>query len=114
MQDPTSQLVDQIDALLELFPEIESSWWSSSMGGGFKKSVEYEGVITQSISLVRHIYGPNHPNAQRLIHFVNGNSLHSLHQIRGLLIGARVDLLNGLIHDLAARITLDIKADFLV
>jgi hypothetical protein len=48
MRDHTARLVGQIDALLALFPEDTSSWSSSNMGGGFKKIVEYERVITQS------------------------------------------------------------------
>ena len=83
------------------------------MGGGFKKTVEYERVVTQSISLVQHVYGSAHPNSQRLIHFVNGDSLHSLEQIEGLLVGAKTDLSNGLIRDLTSKVILDIKADFL-
>lgn len=46
-------------------------------------------------------------------HFVNGDSLHSLEQIEGLPLGAKADLANGLIRDLASRIVLDIKAEFL-
>src|SRR5437868_5625206 len=113
MRDRTSELIDQIYSLLALFPPVKASWWSSKIGGGFKKTVEYERVVTQSISMVRHIYGSASPNAQRLIHFVNGDSLHSLEQIEGLLIGAKTDLANGLIRDLQSKVVLDIKADFL-
>ena len=113
MHDSSANLIAQVDALLELFPEVKASWWSSNMGGGFKKTVEYERVITQSISLVRHIYGAGHPHTQRVIHFVNGDSLHSLPQIEGLLLGAKSDVANGLIRDLTSRIVLDIKSDFL-
>lgn len=113
MHDRATELIGQVDKLLNQFPEVKESWWSSSMGGGFKKRVEYERAITQSISLVRHIYGPSHPNSQRLIHFVNGDSLYSFEQIEGLLHGTRADLENGLIQDLTSRIILDIKSDFL-
>lgn len=113
MRDRASQLVEQIDLLLKLFPDVKASWWSSNMGGGFKKTIEYERAITQSISLVRHIYGANHPHAQRVIHFANEGSFHSLEQIEGLLLGTKTDLVNGLIQELSSRVILDIKSDFL-
>jgi hypothetical protein len=113
MNDSSAHLIAQIDALLELFPEVQASWWSSNMGGGFEKTVEYERLITQSVSIVRHIYGPSHPHTQRVIHLGNEESLHSFQQIEGLLIGAKSDIANGLIRDLTSRIILDIKSDFL-
>ena len=113
MRDRSSELSQQIDNLLRLFPEVKSSWWSGNLGGGFKKRVEYEKAITQSISIVRHIYGASHPNTQRLIHFVNGDSLHSFEQIEELLRGAKSDLENGLIQNLTSQIVFDIKSDFL-
>lgn len=113
MHDPSAKLLAQVDALLALFPDVKASWLSANMGGGFKKPVEYECVITQSISLVRHIYGVGHPHTQRVVNFVNEGSLYSLQQIEGLLLGAKTDLANGLIQDLTSRIVIGIKSGFL-
>jgi hypothetical protein len=113
MRDRTAALGKQIDDLLALFPEVKQSWYSGNMGGHFRKTVEYERLITQAISLVKHIYGNTHPHTQRCIHFVNGESLHSVQQLEGLLLGAKVDLANGMLEDLTSRIVLDIKSDFL-
>lgn len=113
MDRQTETLIAQIDQLLAQFPAVKQSWFSSNMVSGFKKKVEYEALITEAMSLVTHIYGPDHAHVQRVIRAVSDGSLHSLEQIEGVLIGTRSNLVNGLLNDLRSQIAVDLKSDFL-
>ena len=106
-------LIKQIDQLLTKFPEVEESWYSSNMGGFFQDKVGYETLVTEVMSLVTHIYGNHHVHSQRVFHAYNQTSLNSLRQMKGVLVGTKENIMNGLIDTITENITVDIKTDFL-
>lgn len=105
--------IDHVDVLLRRFPEVKSSWYSHSMGGGFRDTVSYNALITECYQLLRNVHRSNHPDVQRAVHAINGESLHDLEVIEGILIGLRNNLQNGLLDNLVRQISIDIKSDFL-
>jgi hypothetical protein len=113
MDTRTESLVAQIDRLLEKFPAVKDSWYSSSMGGHFKDTVGYEALITECYQLLAHLHRGAHPSAQRVINAMNSPSLHSVQQVEGILQGTRANLRAGFLDDLIGKIVVDIKSDFL-
>ena len=107
------KLIKQIDNLLDRFPSIEDSWYSSSLGGFFKDNTGYESLMTEILSLIPYIYQQGHPNSQRVISGYNQHSLKGLKDVKGILLGTKNNIENGFIDDLRENITLDIKTDFL-
>jgi len=113
MENSRKEFIEKIEALLEKFPEIENNWYSDSRGSGFRDSVSYEALVTEVISLVTYIYGRAHPHTHRVIYSFNQGSLYSLHQMKGVLIGTKNNLINGLLDQLESKILLGIKNEFL-
>ena len=113
METRTQKLLGQIDRLIEKFPPVKQSWFSSTMGGHFKDTVAYETLITECYQLLAHIHSSGHPSIQRTIHAINNASLYSLQQIEGILKGTKTNLEAGLLDDLTSKILIDLKADFL-
>lgn len=113
MDQSTKETIDKIDGLLSRFPVVKESWFSSTMGGGFKDTVGYESLVTEVISLVTHIHGNGHPHTQRVIYAFNQSSLHSLEQMEGILLGTKSNLESGLLTEMKSKVILDIKSDFL-
>lgn len=113
MTNIDEKLIKQIDALLARFPKIKNSWFSGQMVSGFKENVEYESAITEILSLITHLYGNGHPHTQRVINAINQRSLHSFEHLEGILFGTKNNIQNGLLSDLEAKISLEIKTDFL-
>ena len=78
MDQSYNEIMNKIDGLLERLPAVKGSWYSSTMGGGFKDTVGYESLVTEVISVITHIYGNGHPHTQRVIYAFNQGSLHAL------------------------------------
>src|SRR5215470_636459 len=102
METRAQKLVAQIDSLLLKFPSVKESWHSSSMGGRFQATVAYESLITESHTLISHVYGPRHPNVQRTLNAITEGSLHALQQIEGILDGTRHNLEAGLLENVTS------------
>lgn len=113
METRAQKYIKQIDGLLAKFPSVKRDWHPSTFEGFFKDTTSYEALITESYSLLAHIYGKNHPHVQRTVSAINEASLHSLEQIEGILEGTRSNLEAGLLEDLTSKILMDLKADFL-
>jgi len=113
MDNRTKALVDKLEEIIARLGPIKESWHSSNMVSGFRRTVEYEAVYTEAIALVAGVYGKSSPDYQRIIHFYNQGSLHSLEQAEGLLLGTKNNLISGLLDDLTSRVLVDIKSDFL-
>jgi hypothetical protein len=113
MNDRTAILVTKVDELLCRLGDVKRTWWSSTMGGGFKDTIGLEAMYTEAISLLAAIYGRGDPHYQRIIHFYNEHHLRALEQTEGLLLGTKANLESGLLDDLRSRILVDIKSDFL-
>ena len=106
-------IFEKIDELLTRIKPLKATWWSSSMGGGFTDTVEFEAIYTEAISLLASVYGQGNPHYQRIIHFYNEGHLHALEQTEGLLLGTKSNLQSGLLDDLRSKVLIDIKTDFL-
>jgi hypothetical protein len=78
MDDRTIILVTKIDELLRRLRDLKKTWWSSTMGGGFKDTVGLEAIYTEAISLLAAIYGRGNLHYQRIIHFYNEHHLNAL------------------------------------
>jgi HEPN domain-containing protein len=113
MDKRTEAFIGKIDELLRQITPLKGTWWSSNMGGGFKDTVSFEAIYTETISLIAAIYGKGKPHYQRVIHFYSEGHLHALEQTEGLLIGTKKNLESGLIDDLKSKVLIDIKTDFL-
>ncbi|NGZ97509.1 MAG: hypothetical protein CV089_15555 [Nitrospira sp. WS110] len=113
MDKRTAILVGKLNELLQRIGDVKKTWWSSSIGGGFKDTIGLEAIFTEAISLLSGIYGRSDPHYQRIIHFYNEQHLHALEQTEGLLLGTKANLESGLLDDLRAKILVDIKTDFL-
>lgn len=114
MDKSSENLIRQIDSLLSGCDPVASSWkYSRTMGGWFDDKVGYESVMTQMLSLIEHVYGSGHPNHQRIIHAFNENSLAGLHQAKGILLGTRQNIANGILANVVERARVEIKTDFL-
>lgn len=113
METRTQKLVQQIDRLLLSFPRVKESWYSSNIGGHFKDTIAYETLITECYQLLTHIHSGGHPSVQKTIHAMNDVCLRSVMQLEGILLGTKANLLAGLLDNLASKILIDLKADFL-
>ena len=113
MDQSTTEIINKIEGLLDRFPAVKESWYSSTMGGGFKDTVGYESLVTEVISVITHIYGNGHPHTQRVIYAFNQGSLHALEQMEGILLGTKSSVEGGLLTEMRSRVILDIKSDFL-
>ncbi|WP_417442618.1 hypothetical protein [Idiomarina abyssalis] len=114
MPNRSEELISQIDSILSLYAAVEESWnYSSSMGGAFTDYSGYESVMTQTISVIEHIFGPRHPNYQRILHAYNEHSKRGLLQAKGILNGIQESIRGGFLSELESSIRVDIKSDFL-
>jgi hypothetical protein len=113
MDNRTNALINKLEEIIGRLGPIKKSWYSSNVVTGFRNTVEYEAAYTEAITLIAGIYGKSGPNYERIIHFYNDESLHSLEQTEGLLVGTKNSLLSGLLEDLTSRVLVDIKSDFL-
>jgi len=113
MDKRAEAFIGKIDELLKLITPLKGTWWSSKLDGGFKDTVSFESIYTETISLIAAIYGKGSPHYQRVIHFYSEGHLHALEQTEGLLIGTKKNLESGLIDDLKSKVLIDIKTDFL-
>ncbi|MBG0798160.1 hypothetical protein IYX23_10805 [Methylocystis sp. L43] len=113
MEAVSTKYIDHVDVLLGRFPAVKASWYSHSMGGGFRDTVGYNALITECYQLLKNVHRSNHPDVQRTVQAINGESLHHLEVIEGILIGLRNNLTNELLDSLVRQISIDLKADFL-
>jgi len=114
MPNRSEELISQIDSILSLYAAVEGSWHHfNSMGGAFSDYAGYESVMTQTISVIEHIFGPRHPNYQRILHAYNEHSKRGLLQAKGILNGIQESIRGGFLSELESSIRVDIKSDFL-
>ncbi|MCK4558640.1 MAG: hypothetical protein KAV45_02580 [Calditrichia bacterium] len=113
MLENTSKLIQSIEELLGKFDSVESSWHKNTMDGWFQDTVGYETLTTGILNLTKHIYGYGHPNFQRIINSLNDVSLHSLKQMKGVLIGTKFDIEKGYLDSLESKIIIEIQTNFL-
>ena len=113
MDKRSETYIEKLDELLSRLPTIKKSWWSSTMGGGFKDTVGLESWYAEAIMTLRSIYGSGSVHYQRIILSYNERHMHALEKAEGLIVGTKANIEGGLLDDLRTRVLLDIKGDFL-
>ncbi|QLH49014.1 MAG: hypothetical protein HWD57_03895 [Candidatus Accumulibacter cognatus] len=107
-------LIARVDSILEQFTPVDQSWkYSQSLGGWFEDKTGYESLMTETLSLLEHIYGKSHPHFQRAVYWYNQHSREGLRSIQGIVQGTRANIESGFLINLEIKITIDIKTDFL-
>jgi hypothetical protein len=107
------KLIEQIERVLGKFPAVAATWHSSSMVSGFRDTVAYHSLRTESIAVIEYVYGSKHPQALEFRRTIRRESLHDLQSAKGMLQGAIESIRHGLLNDLRIEILLDVQTDFL-
>ena len=108
----TDDLIAQIERVLDKFPAIAKTWYSSNMVPGFQDPVAYAALRTECIALANYIYGERHPEAKAISVNIRNETLHHLQYTEGMLRGTIESLRHGLLSNLRTQVLLDIKTDF--
>lgn len=113
MDKRAKAFIEKLDELLTRIGPLKETWWSSSMGGGFRDTAGFEAIYTEALSLLASLYGKGHIHYERILHFYSEGHLQALEQTEGVLLGTKGNLESGFLDDLRSKVLLDIKSDFL-
>jgi hypothetical protein len=107
------ELIEQIERVLAKFAGVAASWHSSNLASGFRDTVGYAALCTESVALGNYVYGADHPQARRLGHTIRHETLYHLQTAEGILRGTIEALQHGLLTELRTQVLLDVQADFI-
>ncbi len=107
-------LIQKIESVLGKFPEVAASFARDKHGyGHFQDEVGFSALGIEVCALADHIYGTEHPTAERIRDAITGRTLSHLQSAEGMLRGTSAALKNGLLVELRTKVLLDVQADFI-
>jgi len=107
-------LAQKIESVLAKFPAVASSYVRDKHGySHFRDEVGFNALGIEVCALADHIYGTEHPTAERIRSAVTGRTLSHLQSAEGMLRGTSAALKNGLLVELRTEVLLDVQADFI-
>ena len=106
-------LIQKIESVLSKFAHVESSYAGRKGYGNFEDEVAFSALGIEVSALADHIYGANHPTAERIRDTISGHTLSHLRSAEGMLRGTAAALKNGLLVELRTQVLLDVQADFI-
>lgn len=105
-------LLNQISRILELFELVKGSWTESRFPH-FDDKVALNSLQAQCSALAETIYGPGHPQAERIHSAICGITLSHIQAAEGMIRGAADSIRHGLLSKLHTQILLDVQTDFI-
>ena len=107
-------LIAHINRVLAKIPAVSETWFSGSMGiGGFRDTVGYHALRTESIAVMNHVFGAENRQAREFRNTISSETLHHLKSAEGALKGAIESIRHGLLSDIRTEVLLDVQSDFI-
>jgi hypothetical protein len=105
-------MLKKIEDVISRFPAVAESWVMNRGYGHFEDQVGFNALGVEVSALADHIYGANHPTAERIKGAITSYTISHLQSAEGMLRGTAAAIRNGLLADLRTQILLDVQADF--
>lgn len=113
MSSVDAQLIEKIEDTLTKFEHVANSCVNRKGYSHFEDEASHEALGVEACALMDHIYGAEHPNAERVRMLMLGTTLSHLNSAKGVLRGTAEAIRKGLLIELRTSVLLDVQSDFI-